>query len=593
MVFALSAVSLFVLLCAAVRVAVMSREKCTDASERVINKNDIILICLLCILTAAMLFTSIGDREAPDSEHNIAESAVAYAFNTPTQIDYIMLYPTGNTVNGLDDIILSFSDDKGDVVTKRITSYNVYTWCPVSINKKVSKFVFYTDGVKVTVGEIGFLAGDNVLTADSSVGKVFISGDNGFEAADSETGAFDEQMLVPASASYMNGMYFDEIFHSRTAKEYIDDKPAYEWTHPPLGKILISAGIRMFGINPFGWRFMSGVFGVLTVAVLYVFAKLVTKNSLFAFASGLLMTFDFMHHVQSRIGTVDVFLVFFIMLMYMFLYMALAKERVRYLPLLLSGISFGLAFSVKWSAAYAVLGVGIFLLLRILKKQEDEGAKIKLVCFSAMVFALIPICIYILSYIPFVSADGKTGFAAIVENQMKILSYHGFETLELTHDFSSKWYTWALDIKPVMYYSAWRNADTVGAISVLGNPIIWWLGALSVGANVFLAALKKDKKAVFLLTGYFSCLLPWMFIARDTFIYHYYPCTIFMILMIANLLRHIYQIKPKLCYTLCVVTIIASASVFVMFLPVIRGIPANTAYIDGFLRWLPWWNLYI
>ena len=176
---------------------------------------------------------------------------------------------------------------------------------------------------------------------------------------------------------------------------------------------------------------------------------------------------------------------------------------------------------------------------------------------------------------------------------MKILSYHGFETLELTHDFSSKWYTWVLDIKPVMYYSAWRNADTVGAISVLGNPIIWWLGALSVCANIFIAVLKKDKNAVFLLTGYFSCLLPWMFIARDTFIYHYYPCTIFMILMIANLLRHIYERKPKLCYTLCVVTIIASASVFVMFLPAIRGIPANTAYIDGFLRWLPWWNLYI
>ena len=47
MVFALSAVSLLVLLCAAVRVAVMSREKCTDAGERVINKNDIILMCVL------------------------------------------------------------------------------------------------------------------------------------------------------------------------------------------------------------------------------------------------------------------------------------------------------------------------------------------------------------------------------------------------------------------------------------------------------------------------------------------------------------------------------------------------------------------
>ena len=591
MVFALSAVSLFVLLCAAVRVAVMSREKCTDAGERVINRNDIILMCVLCVLTAAMLFTSLGDCEAPESEHSISEDAVAYAFNTPTQIDFIMIYPTGNTVNGLDDIIVSFSDDKGDVATKRISSYNVYSWCPVSINKKVSKFVFYTDGGNVTVGEIGFLAGDNVLAADSSVGKVFISGDNGFEAADSETGAFDEQMLVPASASYMNGMYFDEIFHARTAKEYIDDKPAYEWTHPPLGKILISAGIRMFGMNPFGWRFMSGVFGVLTVAVLYVFAKLVTKNSFFAFASGLLMTFDFMHHVQSRIGTVDVFLVFFIMLMYMFLYMAFEKEKVRYLPLLLSGISFGLAFSVKWSAAYAVLGVGILLLLRIFKRGDTGIERTKLICFSAMAFALIPICIYIISYLPFVSADGKTGFEAIIENQMKILSYHGGESVELAHEFSSRWYTWAFDIKPVMYYSAWQDCETYGAIYAFGNPVIWWLGAAAVVLNVFLAVLKKDKKAVFLLTGYFSCLLPWILISRQTFINHYYPCTVFMLLSIANCFLYIKERKTKTAYALCAVTVIFSASLFIMFLPVIRGTMANVTYIERFLSWLPDWNL--
>ena len=591
MVFALSAVSLFVLLCAAVRVAVMSREKCTDAGERVINKNDIILMCVLCVLTAAMLFTSLGDCEAPESEHSISEDAVAYAFNTPTQIDFIMIYPTGNTVNGLDDIIVSFSDDKGDVATKRISSYNVYSWCPVSINKKVSKFVFYTDRGNVTVGEIGFLADEKVIAADSSVGKVFISGDNGFEAADSETGAFDEQMLVPASASYMNGMYFDEIFHARTAKEYIDDKPAYEWTHPPLGKILISVGIRIFGMNPLGWRFMSGVFGVLSVAVLYVFAKLVTKNSIIALASGLLMTFDFMHHVQSRIGTVDVFLVFFIMLMYMFLYMAFEKEKVRYLPLLLSGISFGLAFSVKWSAAYAVLGVGILLLLRIFKRGNTGIERTKLICFSAMAFALIPICIYIISYLPFVSADGKTGFEAIIENQMKILSYHGGESVELAHEFSSRWYTWALDIKPIMYYSAWQDCETYGAIYAFGNPIIWWLGAAAVVLNVFLAVLKKDKKAVFLLTGYFSCLLPWILISRQTFIYHYYPCTVFMLLSIANCFLYIKERKNKTAYALCAVTVIFSASLFIMFLPVIRGTMANVTYIERFLSWLPDWNL--
>mgnify|MGYP007025237109 CR=1 FL=1 len=34
-------------------------------------------------------------------------------------------------------------------------------------------------------------------------------------------------------------------------------------SHPPLGKLIISIGIAMFGMVPFGWRFMGTLFGVL------------------------------------------------------------------------------------------------------------------------------------------------------------------------------------------------------------------------------------------------------------------------------------------------------------------------------------------
>jgi len=65
-----------------------------------------------------------------------------------------------------------------------------------------------------------------------------------------------------------NNFYFDEVYHAFTAKQMLLGKHtawefwntppsgfAYEWTHPPLAKIFMAAGMTVFGMIPFGWRF--------------------------------------------------------------------------------------------------------------------------------------------------------------------------------------------------------------------------------------------------------------------------------------------------------------------------------------------------
>ncbi|MDQ4024592.1 MAG: hypothetical protein M3217_03740, partial [Actinomycetota bacterium] len=59
-------------------------------------------------------------------------------------------------------------------------------------------------------------------------------------------------VLVPtrlAGLGSPQGMYFDEIYHARTAGEYIEGKDAYEYTHPPLGKELMALSTLAFS----GW----------------------------------------------------------------------------------------------------------------------------------------------------------------------------------------------------------------------------------------------------------------------------------------------------------------------------------------------------
>jgi predicted membrane-bound dolichyl-phosphate-mannose-protein mannosyltransferase len=131
---------------------------------------------------------------------------------------------------------------------------------------------------------------------------------------------FDEQELAVDRATNMNGTYFDEIYHARTAYEMINHYYCYENTHPPLGKEIMALGIMIFGMNPFGWRFMGTLFGVFMVIVMYLFARQFFKSTKYAALTTLLFTFDFMHFVQTRIATIDVFVVLFIMLSYYFMY---------------------------------------------------------------------------------------------------------------------------------------------------------------------------------------------------------------------------------------------------------------------------------
>ena len=120
----------------------------------------------------------------------------------------------------------------------------------------------------------------------------------------------------------------------------------YEVSHPPLGKLIISLGIRIFGMAPFGWRFMGALFGVGMLPILYVFLKNLFGKTVVAACATTLFAFDFMHLTQTRIATIDTYGVFFILLMYFFLYRYLTLPagppfRKGALPLFLSGSSGG------------------------------------------------------------------------------------------------------------------------------------------------------------------------------------------------------------------------------------------------------------
>ncbi len=117
--------------------------------------------------------------------------------------------------------------------------------------------------------------------------------------------------------------YFDEVYYPRSAEEYLrhagtaGDLGVFEWTHPPLTKLIITLSMMLFGgvhglgNTGFGWRFLNIVMGALTVGVLYLFAKHLTRSTFFASIAAGLLLFDGFHYVQSRIATPEITVSFF------------------------------------------------------------------------------------------------------------------------------------------------------------------------------------------------------------------------------------------------------------------------------------------
>lgn len=266
---------------------------------------------------------------------------------------------------------------------------------------------------------------------------------------------FDEHELWTDKYTYLNSSYFDEIYHPRTALEHLNNVYPYEVSHPPLGKLILSIGIAIFGMVPFGWRFMGTLFGVLMVPILYIFLKNLFGKTPVALCGTALFTFDFMHLVQTRIATIDTYGVFFILTSYYFMYRWLtvpAGKKLRHyiLPLFLSGLFWGIGCASKWTVVYAGAGLALLWLLGLIFKAGDwreaerqaqeqpvspeirqevaeamfrEEAPVwtpphipsfaahvwGTIGLSVVCFVVIPVIIYTMSYFPYAAAKGNEG----------------------------------------------------------------------------------------------------------------------------------------------------------------------------------------
>ena len=491
---------------------------------------------------------------------------------------------------------LQFSDDSGNIYTYDQSYGEMFCWRPKSVDFCTRYIRLAVNAGQVSINEIAFFNENKELLPAAAVsGK--------------ESALVDEQSTVPETPTYYNGMYFDEIYHARTAYEFLHCMSVYEWTHPPLGKIIIAAGILLFGMTPFGWRVMPALFGALMLPVMFTLGKRLFRRRDFAFLSAALLSVDTMHFAQTRIATVDVFVVFFILLMYLFMADYIRADsaaeplKKAYIPLGACGVSFGLGVAAKWTGLYAGAGLAVIFftyLIRGFIRAKKEGATRRFwgrtwitILFCCAFFLLIPSAIYFVSYTPFYRYElsrriwsealtFKEKLEILVTQQKSMYSYHS--GLTATHLCQSAWYEWPFAAKSVWFYYA-SDADRMSNISTFGNPAVWWVSAVGTIWLIIEAVcgrMKKEQResrtAMWLLFAAVAAnFLPWTLVPRCTFQYHYFPTLPFVILCALLLLAHLEEqgeIKPGAKW----IWLAVSAVFFALLLPACSGIPMPLTY---------------
>jgi len=541
----------------------------------------IVAISTLFFLVAAF---NLGQLKIPSTSWRVQEDYVTLTLDGNRTISSVNML-----VNTDKDIIASISTPGGSGWLARawINKHGYYLWLNASMTET-------TDRIRIRF----YIPADDVLeiaVVDSNQALV------GIKSIKSDTGdptisrLVDEQSLVENPPTYLSETYFDEDLFVRTAKEYLSLKePVSEETHPPLGKLIIVAGLEAFNFNPFSWRIMGVIFATLMIPVIYALGLALFKTRAASTLAASLLSLDFMHFTMSRMGTADTYLVFFILLSTLFFYLNYEKmasgSGPDYRFILLGVACFGLAFSVKWIAVFGLMGEAIlFLGIWFIGPSPSAPIRTRLVylvkpvALIAVMIVVVAGSIYLASFIPYALIGHN--LVDIYNAQWSMLAYHS-GMAAYTHPNESFWWQWPTILVPLWLYVRKLPEDMVSTISAMGNPIVWWGGLVAVIIAI-VEGFRRKWPYLFLGVLYIFQLLPYALILRYLFIYHYYAEVPILCLAIAGLVHEIWYKPGQKRYV--VILIVTACVLFAAFYPVISGYPIP-AWYSNYLHWFRGWQ---
>ncbi|MDT0545873.1 phospholipid carrier-dependent glycosyltransferase [Streptomyces sp. NPDC021354] len=172
--------------------------------------------------------------------------------------------------------------------------------------------------------------------------------------------------------------------------------------HPPVGKWVIAVGEQLFGLTPFGWRFMVALLGTASVLMLCRIGRRLFRSTFLGCLAGVLLAVDGLHFVMSRTALLDLVVMFFVLAAFGCLLVDRDQARARLAAALpagpdgtarpdaevaarlklglrpwriAAGVCLGLAAGTKWNGLYVLAAFGVMTVLWDMGARRTAGAR--------------------------------------------------------------------------------------------------------------------------------------------------------------------------------------------------------------------------
>lgn len=432
-------------------------------------------------------------------------------------------------------------------------------------------------------------------------------------------------------------LVFDEVYYATQAWE-VSQRGVEQGlvVHPPLAKWVIAFGIRVLGFNPWGWRVMSLLAGVVVVMATTVIAYRLLGKLTAAAIAGLIVMTDGIAFTTGRLALLDGFVAALTTVA-----LALVAELVARpldVPLrrrrsIALGVVLGAAIATKWSAipvmAACILVVGFLAWRTAASSQERRRESVRVAGW----LVALPLACYCLTYVPtLIRFDdssigrelcGRTGqcepgftdrVSAMVQNQFDVLDFH--QGLQPRNRYAHNAVAWVFQTEPVVLLSSAcpstdpvcdstdaartntegntaHNAErsTVRRIVGVGNPIIWALGTLALMIVLVSALWHLDPRRGLIALWAAVLWLPWVVRLRFDVIpieparpgYSFYAAPLVPVIAVA-LAACWTLLKPRWRRCAGATLIVIALAGAVVLYPTWTALPTSTGYLQGLVE---------
>lgn len=393
---------------------------------------------------------------------------------------------------------------------------------------------------------------------------------------------------------YPKEVVFDETHFGGFVTDYVNGICFFD-IHPPLAKLLLYGvakitgydGSYNFSLYPQKYnsdfyiplRLFPAICGSLVSPLMTASLMIQGCHSSAAFLAGFLFAIDFTSITQSRLILTDAILYFFVALTIFITAILTRKES--WTLIVLQGLAGASCVSIKITGA----GVLVYIAFIHFKRLFNTPNWFLVLCIRGFVIASIVVAeLYLTVYIHLILMPNvgygdqymPTTFRKkpMLERitMLLIAMYNYNKNLGFDHPYQSRWYEWPIwHAQPTLL---WSHGES--ALFFLNNPVPAFVSLL--GFFLSFIAFPNIGFAI----GYAISYIPFVFIKRCTWTYHY---TISMIFGLLGFSQFLHRMPVKVRISLVIILTVLALTAFYIYHPWVYGLPLTRDQNEKRMIW--------